>query len=94
MAMAIAERRVTVFCALETDRYPHTVLFNKAAERVACASEVQVRASNCLGCQEVSAVFACQHVRCVTMAFTIVSRLRMLAVKATLAALPAARNRS
>jgi hypothetical protein len=52
------------------------------------------RVSNCLDCQEVSAVFACQHVWCVSMAFKIVSRVRRLAVKATFVAFPAARRRS
>jgi hypothetical protein len=31
MAMAIAERRGTGFCALETYLYPHTVLFKSGA---------------------------------------------------------------
>jgi hypothetical protein len=31
MAMAIAESRGTVFCALETYLYPHTVLFKRGA---------------------------------------------------------------
>ena len=34
MAMAIAESRATVFCALETDLYPHAVLLKGGAARV------------------------------------------------------------
>jgi hypothetical protein len=41
--MTIAERRGTVLCALETYRYPHTVLLNREAARLPCASECQVR---------------------------------------------------
>ena len=43
MAMAIAERLCTVLCDLETYRCPHTVLLNREAARVPCASSLQAR---------------------------------------------------
>jgi hypothetical protein len=36
-------QRLTSLCALETYRYPHTVLFNRAAARLPCASSLQAR---------------------------------------------------
>jgi hypothetical protein len=40
MALAMAESRGPVFCALETSRYPHTVLFQRGAAHL----EAPVRA--------------------------------------------------
>ena len=43
MAMAMAERRCPVLGDLATSRCPHTVLRNRAAARVSCASSLQAR---------------------------------------------------
>jgi hypothetical protein len=43
MARAMAERRWTVLCALETSRGPHTVLLHRAAARFLGASALQAR---------------------------------------------------
>jgi hypothetical protein len=43
MALAMAERRCTVLCDRETAQGPPTVLLNREAARVPCASSPQAR---------------------------------------------------
>ena len=63
-------------------------------------SKVEAKRSNCLVCQGALACYAlstssgCHEAWCFILAFRIVNSLRMQAVSATFAALPAARRRS
>ena len=51
------------------------------------------RGSNCVGCQAVATAGGCQGVWSRSIAFSIVSSLRIQATSATFFALPAAHNR-
>ena len=80
--------------------HPLTWEHSNARRQAPLAAAATQERSNCLVCQGDMACYAlstssaCHEAWCFTMAFRIVNSLRIQAVSATFAALPAARRRS